>query len=90
MHSSAELARLKSNKLAYEHFEKFRPTYLRYASLVRETFSGFHDTTPKSRAAVVKTMILELDPHIWALATYTMTADLIAELMAVQVVGHEN
>jgi hypothetical protein len=89
MHSPAVLARLKNNKLAYNHFEKTQKTYLRYAKEVLEFTSKYPALTPESRAFIVKRMILEMEPNIWGLANVNMTAEEVADCFARLVVGHE-
>lgn len=89
MHSPAVEARLKANKRAYAHFEKFKKTYIRYAQDVLWLFSRYPATTEETRAFVVRKMILEYDPNIWGLSAVNMTAEEVADCFARLVVGHE-
>jgi predicted S18 family serine protease len=89
MHTAAIEARLKSNRLAYAHFQKFQSVYKGYAQSALEFYSKYPKMDLESRAKTVKDMIVQMDPNIWGLATFSMTAEEIADSFARMVVGHE-
>ena len=84
------MARLKSNKRAYDHFEKFKATYTRYAKDVLYFASKYPELkNEETRVNLVASWIIEFDKSIWALKVDYMTAQEIAETYARLVVGHE-
>jgi hypothetical protein len=92
MHTSPLVNRLRVNRRAYDHFQKFQGTYLRYARTVRDMLKEYPLMTMEGRVFCVKRMILDLDPNIWGLSNVNniMTADEIADAFARLVVGHED
>jgi hypothetical protein len=64
MHSAAIEARLKSNRLAYAHFQMFKSVYKGYAQSALEFYSKYPKMDIEARAKTVREMILQLDPNI--------------------------
>ena len=92
MHFLSEQAfgRLKSNRLALSHFEKFKGTYFAYARAMKGLAKDFpRIDKSESQIAMVKALIMELDPDIWGLGNAALTAEQVAECFARMVVGHE-
>jgi uncharacterized protein YydD (DUF2326 family) len=91
--SSQRFYRLKANKRAYEHFEKRKETYRRYAQTVLALSKTIPEYKPfeneETRVNIVKEMILALDEDVYGLETTTMSASEIADSYARLVVGHE-
>lgn len=89
MHTAAIEARLKSNRLAYAHFQKMLPAYKAYAQSALEFFAKYPKVGPEFRVALVKDLILQTDPNIWGVASLSMSAQECADSFARMVVGHE-
>lgn len=88
--SSQRMGRLKSNKRAYDHYEKYRSTYIRYANEISYLVGKFPELrNEETRVNLVASWIIEFDSTIWALKSDGMTAQEIAESYARLVVGHE-
>jgi hypothetical protein len=91
--SAPRYNRLKVNKKAYEHFERHKESYRRFAQTVL-AMSAVPEYKPfeneETRVNIVKEMILALDGDVYGLETVTMSADEIADCYARLVVGHEN
>jgi hypothetical protein len=83
-------SRVRAHQRAWEHYERFKPTYVRYAVEQRQLLLKFPPLAdkPESLIALVKQMILEMDPDIWGLATPHLSAQELADAFARFVVGH--
>ena len=83
--------RVKANKTAVEHYEKFRPFYLKCAQSARTMTAEYKEIewNMESRVALTATLILQVDPHIHALVTPYINASDLAEAFARFSVGHE-
>lgn len=89
--SASALARLKSNRRASDHFEKFKGTYARYAKEMKDFCAKFPlMNKPETRVNLVTIMILEMDPMIWGLSNSNMTVREVADTFARMVVEHES
>lgn len=88
--SNQRLARLKSNKRAYEHFLKNQDAYKRYAKhilVLAKEYPALENI--ETRIKLLASWIIELDDSVWALKTDWMSADEVADAYARLVVGHE-
>ena len=89
--SEQRMSRLKSNKRAYEHFQKYQETYRRYAKDVASFTNKYPEMkNEETRVNLVASWIVEFDKSLWGLKTDYMTAQEIAETYSRLVVGHEN
>ncbi len=87
MHSQAHSARLRSNRKAYNRFERFRGTYRGYVKDCEPLFSKHPAISAEGRVFYVRQMIMDLEPNIWGLGTNSMPALEVADLFARLVVG---
>jgi hypothetical protein len=85
-------AKLRLNRFAWDHFAKFKPTYVFAAKLAKDFAKQFPETdTEPRRVDMVRAFILENDPNIFGLAfaVPVLSAEQIAECYARMVVGHD-
>jgi hypothetical protein len=89
--STQRLARLRSNKRAYDHFEKHKTLFAEYARMVR-LFVGQYPELSKeeTRVGIVAAYIINLDKDIWSFKNDTISAEELADTYARCVVGHED
>jgi hypothetical protein len=89
--SAQRLARLKSNKRAFDHFEKHKQLFVAFARNVRVFAAQYPELSKdETRVPIVAAYIYNLDKDIWALKNDTMSAEELAETYARFVVGHED
>jgi hypothetical protein len=88
--SGQAAAKLKANRLAWEHFSKFKGFYEGCAKDMLDFVKKYpRAANEESRVDMVKALIIEIDPNIWGLANATLSAEQVAECFARMVVGHE-
>jgi hypothetical protein len=85
------LARLQSNKRAYDHYQKHKQLFLEFARSVLAFAQQYPELyNDETRVNLVAAYILTLDKEIWSLATASLPASELAEDYARFVVGHED
>ena len=85
------MARLKSNKRAYDHYEKHKELFVAYARNVRFLATQYPELSKEeTRVGIVASYIYNLDRDIWVLKNDTISAEELADTYARFVVGHED
>lgn len=91
LEGEARLARLRSNKRAFDHLQRHKGMFVQYARsmlvLAKEYPALLNEET---RVSLVTEMILNFDKDIWSLKDDSTTATELADMYARYVVGHEN
>jgi hypothetical protein len=92
--SSEAEAKLRANRLAWTHFEKFKDTYVAYAKAMKDFVASRKELArverPESRVYMVTALIIQADPNIWGLANANLNGEQVAECFARMVVDHES
>jgi hypothetical protein len=89
--SAQRMARLKSNKRAYDHFLRFQATFTRYAQDVFILQTKYPELkNEETRVELVAAWIQAFDKSIWGLKSDAMSATELADSYARLVVGHES